>query len=149
MAAPRCRPLAIAAAAVGIAAAGGLPALLASSGQAQPPATLLSVREAIEAADQRLQQQGWRPISTPPAESFDRELSGNGLISLRACSGTGMGYCRYDYRRGQDQLEVITVPSSDGDGQVVRWSLGSGGGPWGLCQTVPLAPLLPCSVTPN
>jgi hypothetical protein len=134
---------------VGIAAAGGLPALLASSGQAQPPATLLSVREPIEAADQRLQQQGWRPISTPPAESFDRELSGNGLISLRACSGTGMGYCRYDYRRGDHQLEVITVPSSDGDGQVVRWSLGSGGGPWGLCQTVPLAPLLPCSVTPN
>mgnify|MGYP005639377859 CR=1 FL=1 len=39
MAAPRCRPLAIAAAAVGIAAAGGLPALLASSGQAQAPAT--------------------------------------------------------------------------------------------------------------
>jgi hypothetical protein len=149
MAALRCRPLAIAAAAVGIAAAGGLPALLASSGQAQAPTTLLTVREPIEAADQRLQQQGWRPISTPPAESFDRELSGNGLISLRACSGTGMGYCRYDYRRGDNQLEVITVPSSDGDGQVVRWSLGSGGGPWGLCQTAPLAPLLPCSGTPN
>lgn len=65
MAAPRCRPLAIAAAAVGIAAAGGLHALLASSGQAQANATLLTVREPIEAADQRLQQQGWRPISTP------------------------------------------------------------------------------------
>ena len=136
MAAPRCRPLAIAAAIVGIAAAGWLPSLLASSGQAQPPAT-------------RLQQQGWQPISTPPAESFDRELSGNGLISLRACSGTGMGYCRYDYRRGQEQLEVITVPSSDGDGQVVRWSLGSGGGPWGLCQSAPFAPLQPCPAAPN
>jgi hypothetical protein len=149
MAAPRCRPLAIAAAIVGIAAAGWLPSLLASSGQAQPPATLLTVREPIETADHRLQQQGWQPISTPPAESFDRELSGNGLISLRACSGTGMGYCRYDYRRGQEQLEVITVPSSDGDGQVVRWSLGSGEGPWGLCQSAPFAPLQPCPAAPN
>jgi hypothetical protein len=142
MAAPRCRLLAIA-------AAGGLSALLASSGQAQPPATLLTVREPIETADQRLQQQGWQPISTPPAESFDRELSGNGLISLRACSGTGMGYCRYDYRRGGEQLEVITVPSNDGDGQVVRWSLGSSGGPWGLCQSAPFAPLQPCPAVPN
>ena len=149
MAAPRCRPLAIAAAIVGIAAAGGLPTLLASSGQAQPPATLLTVWEPIETADHRLQQQGWQPISTPPAESFDRELSGNGLISLRACSGTGMGYCRYDYRRGQEQLEVLTVPSSDGDGQVVRWSLGSGGSPWGLCQSAPFAPLQPCPAAPN
>ena len=56
MAAPRCRPLAIAAAIVGIAAAGGLPTLLASSGQAQPPATLLTVWEPIETADHRLQQ---------------------------------------------------------------------------------------------
>jgi hypothetical protein len=117
---------------------------LALAGPSPTGARLLQLREPIEAADARLRRQGWQPELDPPAESFDRELSGNALSSLRACSGTGLGYCRYDYRRGSERLQVITVPDSNGDGQVVRWSLGATGGPWGLCQRSPSSALQPC-----
>jgi hypothetical protein len=117
--------------ALGLSAALGCGAWLALAGPfpgsraEEPP--LLNKLEPIEAADARLRRQGWQPISEPPAESFDRELSGNSLSSLRACSGTGAGYCRYDYRRQGQRLEVITVPNRDGDGQVVRWILEAAG----------------------
>ena len=126
------------------AAALGFGVLLALTAPIPNGGQLLRVREPIEAADARLRRLGWQPEQDPPAESFDRELSGNALSSLRACSGTGLGYCRYDYRRGRDRLQVITVPDSNGDGQVVRWSLGPTGKTWGLCQPAPLAPLQPC-----
>jgi hypothetical protein len=140
------RPLDRPARLLGMAAAVGCWAwvALASAGPSPNGARLLQLREPIEAADARLRRQGWQPELEPPAESFDRELSGNELGSLRACSGTGLGYCRYDYRRGSNRLQVITVPDSNGDGQVVRWTLGAAGGPWGLCQSAPTAPLQAC-----
>ena len=104
---------------------GCLAALDSNLGIADPPADLprLSPRQPIERADQHLRDQGWQPDGDPNLDSFDRELSGNGLASLRSCSGTGAGFCRYDYRRGRQQLEVITVPSADGDGLVHHWQL--------------------------
>jgi len=89
--------------------------------QAEP--VMLQTSQPIEAADGLLRSQGWMPDGDPDLDSFDRELSGNGLSSLRSCSGTGAGFCRYDYRRGRDHLEVITVPSRDGDGLVHHWQL--------------------------
>jgi hypothetical protein len=101
-----------------------------SQGRADAPAEALSIRERqpIEQVDQVLRAQGWRPDGDPALETYDRELSGNSLASLRGCSGTGAGFCRYDYRRGTDRLEVITVPSQDGDGVVHQWQLESGAG---------------------
>ena len=94
---------------------------------AAPPAPepQLNLHQPIEQADQRLRAQGWQPAGDPALESLDRELSGNSLTSLRSCSGTGAGFCRYDYRYGSHQLQVITVPSSDGDGLVHHWQLRS------------------------
>ena len=89
----------------------------------------LQSRQPIESADRLLRSQGWRPDGEPQIESFDRELSGNGLSSLRSCAGTGAGFCRYDYRRGSAQLQVITVPSRDGDGLVHHWQLTPSGTP--------------------
>ncbi|MEY2644144.1 MAG: hypothetical protein RLZZ611_793 [Cyanobacteriota bacterium] len=107
-----------------------LPGLVALAGRfslAAPPAPApqISLRQPIEQADQRLRAQGWQPDGDPALESLDRELSGNSLTALRSCSGTGAGFCRYDYRRGSQQLEVITVPSADGDGLVHHWQLRS------------------------
>ena len=103
----------------------GLAALASNLGFADPPADPLSLSQSlpIERADRTLRDQGWQPDGDPSLDSFDRELSGNGLASLRSCSGTGAGFCRYDYRRGRQQLEVITVPSADGDGLVHHWQL--------------------------
>lgn len=89
--------------------------------QAEPVG--LQAHQAIETADSLLRSQGWMPDGDPAVDSFDRELSGNSLSSLRSCSGTGAGFCRYDYQRGRNHLEVITVPNRDGDGIVHHWQL--------------------------
>ena len=55
---------------------------------------------------------------------METELSGLKLISLSSCSGTGVGFCRYDYRRGQQHLSIVTIPSDPGStsvGLVERW----------------------------
>jgi len=101
----------------------GALALLAAAGPRAQPLHLLE-QQSIEQADGQLQQQGWRADGEAHLDSFDRELSGNELSSLRSCSGTGAGFCRYDYRRGRQHLEVITVPGHDGDGLVHHWRLG-------------------------
>lgn len=96
-------------------------ALLVAGASLQAEPVTLQTNQPIEHADRLLRGQGWQPDGDPQVDSFDRELSGNGLGSLRSCSGTGAGFCRYDYRRGSEQLQVITVPSRDGDGQVHHW----------------------------
>ena len=106
----------------------GLPALAlavlgAITGLAGPPLLPLSVQQPIEHADGALRQQGWQADGDPTLDSFDRELSGNDLSSLRHCAGTGAGFCRYDYRKGEQRLEVITVPGRDGDGLVHHWQV--------------------------
>lgn len=94
-----------------------------SLGQLRPPPLVLTIQELIQHLDQRLRRQGWQPDGDALLESFDRELAGNDLTSLRSCSGTGAGYCRYDYRRGRQSLSVITVPNRNGDGVVHHWRL--------------------------
>ena len=92
--------------------------LAAGSGRSQVP---LQQDEPIRQAHARLQQQGWQPAADGTASALDRDLAGNDLQSLSACSGTGAGFCRYDYRRGELRLELITVPGADGEGRVLRW----------------------------
>jgi hypothetical protein len=99
-------------------------ALLAAAQPSSPPD--LRLRMAIELADADLQHSGWSPDGDSLLDSLDRELSGNTLASLRSCSGTGVGFCRYRYRRGNQQLDVITVPNSDGDGLVHHWDVSVG-----------------------
>ena len=110
-------------------------------------ATLLRVGEVITTADRTLQARGWRPDPQRRPDDLDRQRAGNRLTSLSACSGSGLGYCRYDYRLGQHPLTVITaafLPGAKPGARVVRWSDGATGGIWGLCQREATAPLLPC-----
>ena len=102
-------------------------ALVVAGARLQAEPVGLQANQPIENADRLLRSQGWQADGDPQLESFDRELSGNGLSSLRSCSGTGAGFCRYEYRRGREQLEVITVPSRDGDGLVHHWQLATPG----------------------
>lgn len=84
-----------------------------------PPA--LVVQEPIARAHARLQAEGWAANPERQPLPFERERAGNQLASLSACSGTGMGFCRYDYKRGEQGLAVVTVPGADRDGLVHSW----------------------------
>ena len=110
-------------------------------------ANLLRVGEPISVADQRLQANGWRPAPQRQPDQLDQQRAGNRLVSLSGCSGAGLGYCRYDYRREPHSLSVITASNLAGLGlgaRVVRWSEDPGGRQWGLCQPERSAELVPC-----
>lgn len=97
-------------------------AVLAASGP-QAQSLGIGLHDPIERVDTELRRQGWLPDGDPALESFDRELSGNDLASLRSCAGTGIGFCRYEYRRGRQRLVVITAPGGDGDGLIQQWQV--------------------------
>jgi hypothetical protein len=107
----------------------------------------LKVGLAIATADRTLKAAGWRPDPQRPPDELDWERAGNRLASLSACSGSGLGYCRYDYRRGQHTISVITaafLPGAGPGARVVRWSDGPAGRIWGLCPREGTGQLLPC-----
>lgn len=84
----------------------------------------LAMGQPIVEANSALIAQGWRPYSEQVPQNFDIKLSGLNLPSLRSCSATGMGFCRYDYRRNGQYLSVVTIPSATGrlsSGIVERW----------------------------
>lgn len=96
----------------------GQPATPAHNSHSSLP---LSRDQPIETADARLRRAGWQPAGDPGLQAFERQLARNGLSSLSGCSGTGAGYCRYDYRRGNRRLAVVTATGDDGRGRVLRW----------------------------
>ncbi len=91
------------------------------SGGDSAEAPALAVNEPIAVVDARLLAAGWSPQPEQEPLPIERERAGNNLASLSACSGTGQGFCRYDYRRGHQQLAVVTTPGATGDGVVHSW----------------------------
>ena len=84
----------------------------------------LSARQTILEADRHLFANGWRPAPEQTPTPEERRLSSVALESLSACSSTGVGFCRFDYRRDLQRLTVVTVPSEPGRpsvGRVDRW----------------------------
>ena len=84
----------------------------------------LSARQTILEANRHLVANGWRPAPEKTPTPEERRLASVELESLSACSGTGVGFCRFDYRRDQQRLSVVTVPSEPGRpsvGLVDRW----------------------------
>ena len=79
--------------------------------------------QSILVVDQTLTSTGWNPAPGEHVRAFDQKLAGNRLLSLASCSGTGVGYCRYDYQRSNKRLVVVTVPANQPDqaGRVARW----------------------------
>lgn len=91
---------------------------------AADPEALLSQRQSILEAHRTLVAAGWSPAPAQEPSPRERLLSAVALPSLSACSGTGAGFCRFDYQREQQRLSVVTVPSNPGQpsvGQVERW----------------------------
>ena len=84
----------------------------------------LSARQTILEANRYLIANGWRPAPEKTPTPEERRLSSVALESLSSCSGTGVGFCRFDYRRDLQRLSVVTVPSEPGRpsvGRVERW----------------------------
>ena len=84
----------------------------------------LSARQTILEANRHLIANGWHPAPEKTPTLEDRRLASVALESLSACSGTGVGFCRFDYRRDLQRLSVVTVPSQPGRpsvGCVDRW----------------------------
>ena len=104
---------------LGLVLVGGLAAAVLSqavrSGPDAPPSPpLVLLQEPVTQVDALLLGEGWRPKPDRQPLPFERELAGNQLASLSSCSGTGMGFCRYDYQRGKQSLMVVTVPGTSG-----------------------------------
>jgi hypothetical protein len=104
-----------------VVAAGAMVALaqvVRSGGDAQTALPVIAPQEPINQVDARLLADGW--VAKPDRDPlpFERERAHNNLASLSACSGTGMGFCRYDYQRGSQRFAVVTVPGPDGNGIV-------------------------------
>ena len=88
--------------------------LLLGSGRvtAEPrSSSLLSAGQPILEADAVLLSSGWRPHPQQHPQALDQQRAGVPLSSLSACSGTGVGFCRFDYRRNGRQLSVVTIPA--------------------------------------
>jgi hypothetical protein len=83
----------------------------------------LEVGEAFRAADASLLASGWLPQPDQSIDGLELDSSGPTLSALSSCSGTGVGFCRYDYTRDLRRLSVVTVPSpsSDMSELVQRW----------------------------
>jgi hypothetical protein len=83
----------------------------------------LQVGQSIRVADASLLASGWLPQPDQSMEGLEQDSSEPALPSLSSCSGTGVGFCRYDYARDRQRLSVVTVPSpsSDLSGLVQRW----------------------------
>ena len=88
------------------------------------PQPQLSPRQTILEANRHLLADGWQPSPEQKPSAEERRWAVVGLESLSACSGTGVGFCRFDYRRKNQRLSVVTVPSQPGRpsvGRVERW----------------------------
>jgi hypothetical protein len=108
---------------LGLGLAAGLGALafaqaVRSGGETSPRPPDLVESEPMTQADARLIAAGWAPDPDREPLPFERKLAGNSLASLSACSGTGLGFCRYDYKRGSQTIAVITIPGASGEGIV-------------------------------
>jgi hypothetical protein len=105
-----------------------LPVLLAwpvlVSGVSADSRIPLNPRQTILEADRHLIADGWQPSPEQIPSLEERRLAAVDLKSLSACSGTGLGFCRFDYVRDAQRLSVVTVPSQPGQpsvGRVERW----------------------------
>ena len=88
------------------------------------PEPQLNARQTILEANRHLIADGWRPAPEKKPTQEERRWASVALESLSACSGTGVGFCRFDYRRDLQRLSVVTVPSEPGRasvGRVERW----------------------------
>ncbi|QNJ06166.1 hypothetical protein SynMEDNS5_01445 [Synechococcus sp. MEDNS5] len=82
---------------------------IAATSKADTSRVTLQSGQSIVQANASLTASGWRPAPERPVLNFEKTLSGTDLRALASCSGTGSGFCRYDYQRDGQRLFVVTV----------------------------------------
>tara|TARA_Y100000589_G_C27083785_1_gene600815 strand:- start:271 stop:744 length:474 start_codon:yes stop_codon:yes gene_type:complete len=92
---------------------------------AEPMPLFLQKGQSILNADQKLLAKGWHPApaSMGQLQALNQADAVSRLLSLKSCSGSGVGYCRYEYQQPRHRLVLITVPGSKRDrfARLVRW----------------------------
>ena len=81
----------------------------AATAKADNTHVVLKSGQSIVQANASLTASGWLPAPQRSALDFEKSLSGTDLQALASCSGTGPGFCRYDYQRDGQRLFVVTV----------------------------------------
>lgn len=68
----------------------------------------------IDQARQSLISAGWAPLKNPKAdEGQELELSKQGMVEVDSCSGTGVNFCNFYYRKDAMELSVTTAGEED------------------------------------
>ena len=81
----------------------------ASTSRADTSGISLQSGQSILRANATLTASGWKPAPERAVLDFEKSLSRTDLKALASCSGTGPGFCRYDYARDGQRLFVVTV----------------------------------------
>ena len=96
----------------------------ASTSRADTTRVTLQSGQSILRANATLTASGWKPAPERAVLDFEKSLSRTDLKALASCSGTGPGFCRYDYARDGQRLFVVTVVDGaqpEKAGIVTRW----------------------------
>lgn len=68
----------------------------------------------IDEARAALIAKGWTPVrQTPSTDPREQALVRQGVIEVNGCSGTGLGYCSFDYKGPAGSLSVTTIGEAD------------------------------------
>ena len=66
---------------------------------------------------------GWTPVRLETAEECDGDRRCAGRPEMVSCSGTGLGYCVFAWRKGDTLIEVITAGEDEPGVSAVRCRL--------------------------
>lgn len=73
----------------------------------------------IDEARKRLLRAGWEPVPGDPAQQslgWAKEIAAAGVPEVEDCSGTGFGFCAFNYSGAAGTLSVITAGEGGEDG---------------------------------
>jgi hypothetical protein len=75
----------------------------------------------IVEARRKLIANGWKPVaSSEEVWALGAELRAQGVVEVSSCSGTGYGFCAFEYAAGGDRLDLTTT---DDDAEVGSYSV--------------------------
>lgn len=70
--------------------------------------------QTIDKARRALIEAGWTPVPGDPANAGrEADLRKRGVPEVDGCSGTGFGYCSFNYKGPAGKLDVTTIGDSD------------------------------------
>ncbi|MGL4310774.1 MAG: hypothetical protein ACRCSU_09820 [Paracoccaceae bacterium] len=76
----------------------------------------------IDAARKMLMESGWAPVDQTASgnriSGVAKDLAEMGIVEVDDCSGTGFGFCGYEYRGLSSTLSVVTVGETASDGSL-------------------------------